>query len=177
MTREELEAQANRIITGAKHSLESQGGFEFTSMVHDVRGWQVAKLPKWAMDGMNSGEFKDFLFGTIRDWVRRHKCDGVIMASDMWVTAMTEEGSKHPIEEWKSKVDRGFVTLVKMGWATRREAIGVTAQSPTEVLLITQFYQRLPSVQLGEATRHWSTQDTFQGRQKMFGDLREENLS
>jgi hypothetical protein len=97
----------------------------------------------------------------------------------MWGASATEEGVKAGAEAWNRHVDTGFAKLVKMGWAIQHQLLNVTAQSKDHVLLMQQGYQRKGSglVQwVGEAHSQVIPQDEFGGRQKMFGDLREENL-
>jgi hypothetical protein len=105
--------------------------------------------------------------------------DGVLFGTDMWGAQATEAGVKAGADAWNRNVDTGFAKLVKMGWAIQVQLLNVTAQSKTDVLMMQHAYQRKASglVQwIGEAHSHVIPQDGFGGRQKMFGDLREENL-
>jgi hypothetical protein len=97
----------------------------------------------------------------------------------MWGAQATEAGVKAGADAWNRHVDTGFAKLVKMGWAIQVQLLNVTAQSKTDVLMMQHAYQRKGSglVQwIGEAHSSVIPQDGFGGRQKMFGDLREENL-
>ena len=128
---------------------------------------------------MNSGGAKDAIFGAVREIVHSNGIDAVIFGSDTWQAETTEEGMKHyNTPEWRELHDTGFVKLVQRGWVERCEAFTVTAQNAAEVLLINQKYQRLASgmIQLLDSRREWFKQGNFEGRQKMFGDLRFENL-
>ena len=128
---------------------------------------------------LDSGDAKRVLFGIIRDLVRDSGADAVIFGTDMWGAQPTDDGIKAGVEEWNRHVDTGFAKLVKMGWAIQVQLLNVTAQSKTDVLMMQHAYQRKGSglVQwLGEAHTHTMSQDHFGGRQKMFGDLRDENL-
>jgi hypothetical protein len=182
MTRDELEGMANRVILSVQETLERGGEWPFTFMLHHpaIDRWETLHLPRGTGILMNSGEAKDAIFGFIRQVVQDKGCDAVIFASDTFEAKVTEEGKKHlDTPEWKAAVDRGFVKLARMGWVRVSESIVVTAQTSADALIIGQGYQRLGSgsIQLGKCNRGWGEQKLFKGRQKMFGDLRPENLS
>jgi len=177
MTKNELEAEANRVIVGAKYLLELQGNFPAMFLVHHPReGWQNSQLPAGSQHLMNSGDAKREIFGFFRTLIRERGCDGAIFASDTWQMKLTTEGEKH-LDEYQQHVDSGFAKLVQMGWAMREEALTISAQNKDDALLIVQPYRRLTSgIQLLAGRREWFPQANFGGRQKMFGDLRAENL-
>jgi hypothetical protein len=138
--------------------------------------WSRFPLPGELLD---SGDAKRILFQIIRNIVRDTRADAVIFGTDMWGAQATEAGIKAGADAWNRHVDTGFEKLVKMGWAIQCQLLNVTAQSKTDVLMMQHAYQRKASglVQwIGEAHSHVIPQDGFGGRQKMFGDLREENL-
>ena len=179
MTKLELEAQANSILAAAKATIELQGDFPVTILIHATKGWARLPFPEEAGQLLNNGSAKDVIFGKIREIVQDLAADGCIFATDTWIGQITPEGQKHyESGEWNAAVDAGFVTLTARGWATQSQGITVAAQSSTDVLLIEQKYQRLASglVQLLTGKRRWMDQSQFSGRQKMFGDLRWENL-
>jgi len=179
MTRDELAFQANRVIAAAKASLELQNEFSFLVLLHRPgRGWEPYRMPPGTEALMNSGEAKCEIFGFFRKAVKTCGHDAVLFASDTWKGDATEEGMKHfDTGEWHENVDRGFRKLVQMGWAKVVESITITAQTESDVLIVVQPYQRLGDcIQLLECKRNWLDQEHFSGRQKMFGDLREENL-
>jgi hypothetical protein len=179
MTKEELEAQAHRLITGAKYSIELQGNFDPVFMLHHPSGgWKPYRMPPGTEEILNSGSAKTIFVDALRRVVKETGCDAVICCTDTWVATSTEEGMKHIDTPEMQHPKQGFDELVKRGWMIRKEAITLTAQSATDALLISQEYQRLGNrVQLLKAKRGWNTQSKFRGRLKMFGDLREENLS
>jgi len=178
MTRNELELLANRIIAAAKASLELQSEFDPVFMFHGPRGWVFEPMPPEARVLLNDGKSKRVIFGFFRELVKKMRCDAVLFATDMWEGVMTEEGTKHyNTAAWKENHDFGFVKLQKLGWVKVREAITITVQTESDVLIVSQAYQRLNDcIQLLDCKRRWLDQSAFGGRQKMFGDLREENL-
>jgi hypothetical protein len=179
MTREQLSREANGVIAVAKASVELQGDFALTILIHAKGQWARLPLPKGVEDLMNNGHAKDRIFGAVRDTVHQVGADGVIIGSDTWQSETTEEGAKHyDTPEWRELHDFGFVKLLQRGWVKRSEAFVVVAQNATEALIITQKYQRLGSgmIQLLDCKRAWFDQDHFGGRQKMFGDLKFGNL-
>ena len=138
--------------------------------------WMRFPLPGQLLD---SGDAKRVYFGIVRDIVQDTGADGVIFGTDIWGARVTEEGRKHGEREFSRHVDRGFEWLVKKGWAVRTMLINVTAQSKNDVLLMQHEYQRTGGGQvqwLHDTETHSFPQDEFRGRQKMFGDLSEENL-
>jgi hypothetical protein len=179
MTRDELEFQANRIITLGKASLELQSEFSFLALLHRPGyGWKPYRMPAGTEELMNIGKAKREIFGFFRMAVRVNHCDAVLFALDTWKGVTTEEGAKHyGTGEWIRNVDQGYRKLQQMGWAKVGQALTITVQTEIDVLIVSQIYQRLNDcIQLLECKREWYEQKHFGGRQKMFGDLREENL-
>jgi len=178
MTRDELGFQANRIIAAAKASLELQSEFAPVFMLHGPQGWVFETMPAEARILLNDGESKRVIFDFFRQVVKANRCDAVLFATDTWHGEATEEGMKHVnTAAWEDNHDFGFVKLQKLGWVTVKEAITITVQTESDVLIVSQAYQRLNDcIQLLDCKRQWGAQSTFGGRQKMFGDLREENL-
>jgi len=179
MTKDDLESQANGLIASAKASVLLQGSFPFTILVHFSGEWMNLPFPKELEPLLNVGKAKDLIYTSVRETVQARKADGVIFGSEAWFSRTTPEGLPHyDSPEWKELHDFGFVKLVQRGWVKRYEAFVITAQSATDALVIRQTFQRLESgaIQLLDCERRWFEQDHFGGRQKMFGDLRWENL-
>ena len=179
MTREELAHEANTLITIAKTTVELQGDFALTILIHLKGQWVRLPLPDGVESLMNSGQAKDHIFGAVRATVQQAGADGVVIGSDTWCSTTTPEGEKHyNTPEWRELHDFGFVRLMQRGWVTRCEAFTVVAQNRDDALIIQQKYQRRGSgmIQLLDCKRDWFDQSKFAGRQKMFGDLNWKNL-
>ena len=194
MTVDELKREAGLAMAAMKTQIEEFHRLQSLCMLHwplTLASVKIGRVPagvvtpgEWSrfpLPGqlLDSGDAKRVLFQLIRDIVRDTRADAVIFGTDMWGASATEEGVKAGAEAWNRHVDTGFAKLVKMGWAIQHQLLNVTAQSKDHVLLMQQGYQRKGSglVQwVGEAHSQVIPQDEFGGRQKMFGDLREENL-
>ena len=193
MTLDELKREAGLALASIKtqidefHHLEplcmlhwplNPGRTRFGRMLHGAvtpGEWSRFPFPGPLLD---SGDAKRILFGIIRDIVHDTGVDGVVFGTDMWGATCTQEGFKHK-DEWDRHIDTGFAKLVKMGWAVRCQLVHVTAQSASDVVMMQHCYQRKSGgrVQwLGDTQSDVISQSEFGGRQKMFGDLREENL-
>lgn len=137
--------------------------------------WSRFPFPGQLLD---SGDAKRILFQLIRDVLHDTGADGVLFGTDIWAIALTEEGSKHQ-KEVNRHIDTGFAKLVRMGWAVRTMAIHITAQSPTDVVLMNHEYQRTSggaAQWLHETHTEVMPQAEFGGRQKMWGVLTAETL-
>lgn len=171
---------ADRILQAGRASIELQGDYSPQFLLHyPAKGWRNYPMPRDTRQLLNDGHAKDVIFGFFRDAVREQGCDGVIFATEMWQGRATPEGAQYiNTPEWRANVDRGFVKLLELGWIERCESITITAQNADDVLLINQNFRRLASgvIEFLESDRYWTTQAGFGGRQKMFGDLRPENL-
>ncbi len=179
MTREELEHAANELIAAAKATAEQQGCFAVTILIHAEERWQRLPFPQELVPLMNNGQAKDAIFGALRQTIQQTGADAVIVGSDSWHAQTTPEGKKHfNTPEWDELIDFGYCKLVERGWVIRREVFLISAQNVNEVLILQQPYERIDSgrIQLLDSTRNWVAQSDFTGRQKMFGDLKWENL-
>jgi hypothetical protein len=138
------------------------------------------EVPKGTEHIMNSGEAKDKLFGAIREQVHECGVKAVVLCTDGWQGRATAKGLSVPREEFLEACrERGFESAVKKGWLQRSEAILVTVQIPERVMIASQFYDR-DEVRLEITYRERTIAEVptegFHGRQKMYGDLRAENL-
>jgi hypothetical protein len=179
LSKEQLAAQANAVIAAATEAVESGKDFPLMIVIHINSKWQRFPFPDELGFVMNNGKLKDLLFQGLRDIVQQSAADGIVIASDTWYAETTPEGFKHyDTPEWKELHNSGFEKLVQRGWVKRCEAFVVTAQNATDALIVQQKYQRLTSgrIQHLDCRRDWFTQSEFDGRMKMFGDLRRENL-
>jgi hypothetical protein len=178
MNREELEFQARRILAAAQATLELQSEFDPVFLVHFEEDWKHFPMPPETMHILNVPESKDVLFGFFRMLVQAKKADGVLFATDTWDGEVTPEGRPHYGKpEWRENNTQGMAKLIELGWIKRYEAIVVTAQSATDVLIIIQRYEpRGGLIHMAQSKRMWTTQEQFFGRQKMFGQLFPENI-
>lgn len=137
-------------------------------------------LPEQLHDMLNHGGMKDILFGAVRLMVERHGADSVVFATECWRGKSTPAATDMPLEEFKRlSAEHRFETLVQMGYLVREEAMVATAQNADTVVTCTQSFRRLDDgtvYSYGEIEVMEVPQKQFFGRQKMFGDLREENL-
>lgn len=107
--------------------------------------------------------------------------DAFACGSEGWGFEANEIGEAyrrdHPKEYMKLNT-QGYVGLLEFGMGTRFELFGVTAQTRERVLLMSRrFVMEGNAVKwINEPEIHEYSQDSFRGRQKMWGDLRPENL-
>lgn len=173
-----LAALALRIV---KADIERDGGGTPVFVVRDAHG-KIEQLafPKELAGLMNSGPAKDLIFDTIRKTVRQRGHTAVVIATECWTGKQTEAGKALPTEEFlKYARESGFVTAVEKGYIERSEAITVSVQTAETVLIVTQFFERDQPhrrIVFGEQSEMEFPITEFCGRQKMFGDLKEENL-
>jgi hypothetical protein len=129
---------------------------------------------------MNDGKGKDALFGKVRKIIREDQIEAVMFVSDCWFGKATEKALSMPQEEFLAATrERGFETALAQGLITRSEAITVSVQNPVRAMLVNQLYDRDVARRLityREVSVMEMAVDEFSGRQKMYGDLREENL-
>lgn len=127
---------------------------------------------------MNIGAAKEMIFGHFREYVRQKKCLGTIFVSEMWKGTESEKARALPTKELK-KLFRGtgFNELCEKGWLIKQEAVVATCQTEETVLHLTQIFVRTGGQIVFENVESAETpQANFFGRQKMFGDLREEGI-
>ena len=129
---------------------------------------------------LSDGDAKTRLFGTVRQYAQRTGAVSVVFGTEAWVGKSTPKALALSEEEFKGLVDTGFEKLMSMGLVEREEAVVATAQDADAVVVATQTFRRLGNGEpysYGEVDVKDFPQSDFRGRQKMFGDLREENLS
>ena len=92
----------------------------------------------------------------------------------------TPKGAALPPAEFLRRTrERGFESALRDGLIERTEVVSVTAQTPKGTLIVHQEFMRdekRHAIIYGERTEQELGVDDFTGRQKMYGDLREENL-
>jgi hypothetical protein len=159
-----------------------------------VHADQIERMPldsELAGPLMNDGESKDALFGFCRHMTKASggQIDAWFFRTEIWIGKITEPDLGKRLAEGEPNarklMDRGFETLVSLGLAKRYEAINVTGQTAEDVVMCRQMFSRGGNGKVvwvtndddAELTKVVVPQAHFRGRQKMFGDLREENLS
>lgn len=178
---DELRSLADLALKIIKADIEREGGGTPVIVFRTAAGeLRQLNFPKQFAPLMNSGTAKDAIFAWVRDEVRKSGHTAVIFATECWCGKQTEAGKAIPTEEFMEYGrERGFVTGVAKGYIERAEAVVVTVQTPESVLTVTQFFKRdekRRKITFGERQEYESPINQFAGRQKMYGDLREENL-
>jgi hypothetical protein len=130
---------------------------------------------------MNHGKAKDAIFATVRSIVRSAGITAVCFGTEAWSGKQTKAGMAVPQKEFlKATRERGFQRAVDMGWVERQECLVVTLQTETMLRTVTQPFERDDTAHtiwyVGEPRIQDAPQSYLVGRQKMYGDLREENL-
>lgn len=127
----------------------------------------------------NSDDAKTRIFGVVRDWVRIHDINAVIIATDAWQSHSTPKAMNLSFEFFARLVrDLGTEECEKRGLVVRREACVVSVQTPERAMSLSQVYERLGrrEIVFREITQIESVIDKFVGRQKMFGRLHPEDI-
>lgn len=139
------------------------------------------EVPESCAAIMDDGHAKDLFFGALRDIVRELKLQAVVIATDGWLGRSTVKAQALPHEEFlKATCERGFAAAVAEGLVERSAAIIVSVQTPERAMMVNQLYKRndeQQEIQYLEVSLMEMPIDHLRGRQKMYGDLRPENLS
>jgi hypothetical protein len=137
-------------------------------------------FPKEAGPLMNIPEAKDMLFEYIRMMVKRDGLTAVVFATEAWIWKITTKGDLSEAEVHKLVREKGYQKLLEEGLAERSEAILITVQT-AEAALIRQWEfftnEDRTKITFGECGDKEIPQKNFVGRQKMFGDLSDENIT
>lgn len=178
----DLRTMSHRLLKEAKRELEQRGAITPAFIVHEKDGtFRKFEMPGKFAELMNSGPAKGAIFGHLRQYIQEHEADGCIFVTDTWMTIANLKAHNLSREEFERIYrERGAEELVKRGVAERIEALCITIQSADFVWTLTQPYgrdERLKLITFGSLDEKKSPQTQFSGRQKMFGDLRPENLS
>lgn len=133
-------------------------------------------------DLLSSGEAKDHLFQFWRDRCADPAVEAFACGSEAWGYQENEIGEKFRKSNpraHRSMIDSGFVTLISFGHGERCEMFTVAAQDRERAVLMHRTFVRTDGVitWTGEPVTREIPQSDFKGRQKMWGDLRPENLS
>lgn len=118
---------------------------------------------------MDSGAAKDALFAFIRHYIDAHHCTGCIFVTEAWRTLK-------PFKRGESIAEMRKRSPLPRNDPAREEVLIATAQTATHVLTIWQTFAFEGYFNFGKLEEYVIPQEQFTGRQKMFGDLRKENL-
>jgi hypothetical protein len=173
---DEMGALALRMM---RHGLETGGAVPVIVLREADGKMTQLPFPKELAPLMNSGAAKDLIFGAVRKVVGRNGVTAVLFATDGWLGIATEAGLALPPEELlRLGRESKFETAVELGFVKRVEAIMITIQTAEWVRHLRQIYEREGELirYVGEPECFDVPQENFAGRQKMFGDLKAENL-
>jgi hypothetical protein len=133
---------------------------------------------------MNSGTMKQYLFSMIRIGVENAGYDFVMSATDMWAFEANIHARTLTEAQRRRFTDRGFRTLVELGFGKVGEAYSVIGQTPEHYVQLTVPYKRdllnpekVFKIVEAETERIGPTSmNNFKGRLKMFGDWGEPGM-
>ena len=174
----DLKTMAEQTLSEARRQLEQTGTLEPYFLLRSPAGGRIARVPV-PPDAMNNGDMKDRLFALVRAVVERTQTSAVIFVSDGWAGRSTAKAAAIGKDNFLREVGRGrgFEEAIKQGLVERSEAILLSVQTPEEILMVQQLYDRLGErIVFTERIDMATPQCDFTGRMKMYGDLREENL-
>jgi hypothetical protein len=182
-----LLALAEPALATAKKRLERNPSFDAYFDLKLPDGELIHfKMPEWAGQLMNIGGAKDRLFAFVRETAQEAKATAVVLVTDQFYSRSTPKACADlkagRVTEAELKrlggLGDGFEEMERRGYADRGECLGVTVQTPERAMMLQQAYERFGRREIvwREMWRFDIPIDQFQGRQKMFGDLRAENL-
>jgi len=143
------------------------------------------RFPAYAAGLMNNGNAKDAIFGFIRRKVQEEGLTAVIFATEAWFGPPTALGlaqlAEIGYEAYRERHRyKNVEALAAEGLCEQIEVIMVTAQTAEYVLYLKQAFRRDEEtgkvISYSEPDCEFDSQETFFGRQKMYGDCREENI-
>lgn len=177
----ELRTMSHRVLGRLKDEIGKTGRITPVVVIQQKDGqFERAEMDKEHASMFDSDLAKRTLFEFLRDYIRKREAAGFLFACEAWMTRTTKKGGKLKSDEFlRLYKTEGAEELVKRGLAERQEVVIVTAQSPEFVLILQVPFERderLRLVTFGPLDQQEFPQTQFAGRQKMFGDLREENL-
>jgi hypothetical protein len=179
---DDLKVLAEAALKVARDDLTGKGAVTPMFMVRTPEGTlEIMRFDGKSGNLFNSGAAKDLLFDAMRQIVAEKGITAVVFATEAWIGKATEKGLALGEKEFHRKTrERAFETAVSEGLVERREAIVVNVQTAEGVLMVQQFFVRdytTESITYAERLDAEVGANDFFGRQKMYGDLRPENLS
>jgi hypothetical protein len=148
LTIDDVRRAGNWLLRRLMSALDQKGNFDPSIHVLLPNG-DFVTVP-FNFDWMNSDRHKEALFGTVRALARQTKATAVIMATDGFAVEYSEEEKRriHEDPEYGERYERAARSMEKIddlvaaGFGHKVEAILVTVQTPTHMMLIQQFYTR-----------------------------------
>jgi hypothetical protein len=179
---DDLKKLAETALEIAQEDLFNKGAVCPTFITREPNGgFEVMRFEGVAGQLFNDGRAKDLFFGAMRELVKTRNLTAVIFVNEAWVGKLTAKGRAIGQKEFNRRTrERGFETALRDGLVERWEAIMLTIQTPAGALIVQQAFTRdyvAKSITLGERIESEAAVDEFRGRQKMYGNLSEENLS
>lgn len=176
---EPMRILAELALSEARRELEQRGSLSVLVNMRMPDGKiESVRLPDPLNELMNSGEGKDLFFGVLRKIREKTGATAVLIATDAWMGWPTEKQMEILKEEGGPEKLKAMVKgkslseAEAMGLVERKEALAITVQTETEVLIVNQFYERderARRIFWGQRDEMTSSQDNFDGRQKMYG--------
>jgi hypothetical protein len=165
----------------ARRDLERTGSVMPFFVLRDQNGnSHQLNVPEKFKELMNHGPSKDKLFGFVRNIAQTMPAAAVVIVTDGWFGKPTAKARAMNQEKlFEATKGQSLDNAVAAGLAERLEALLITVQTPERVLTLAQVYdrdERRRKITYLEMNIMESPIDNFAGRQKMFGDLRAENL-
>jgi hypothetical protein len=172
---ENLKTLAEMALSNARRQLEATGRLDVKiGLQHPDGRVRWLNLPEELDPIMNDPHLKGYFFGGVRAIVNQLHPTAVIMATDAWTGVPTEK-QKQMLRDKPDELKRlsaGFECLADWeaaGLSRRVEAIAVTVQTPDEVLLLQQRYERADGTILwGARSSEEFLQSAYGGRTKMY---------
>lgn len=177
---EELRSLAETGLAILKKDLKRSGHINpFFVLRHEDGSLQQLNVPEALADAFNSGAAKARIFGWVREWVRTHDINAVVIATDAWFSRSTPKANGLTLAELDRIVrEEGTENVEKRGLLVRKEACVVNVQMPLRAMTLSQIYERLGrrDIVFREITQIENSIDRFAGRQKMFGRTNPEDI-
>lgn len=160
-------------LSEARRQMDATGTLEPIFMARLPDGILTrADLPGELGAMMNSGHGKDLLFGVLRMFVAKTGATAFVSVIDTWLGIPTEKQRTMPRAELEAFTRSATLDdYERAGLVRRVEALTVLAQTPTDVVIVSQRYDRVlgATVRFGERSVQCVPQENYTGRTKMFG--------
>jgi len=162
-----------------KKSVEQQGTVHVFFVFRDRDGKIIEQhVPEKYGPILNSDQTKTILFSFIREQVKANDYRAVVITAEAWMSMSTKKGAALGSKEFealyrKLKSDG----MEAAGYSTRGECVVANIQTPEQTMILTQRFERIGKlINWCEISVMQRPADEVRGRQKMFGDLRPENV-